>query len=163
MRWHAGYGLQRAYWTVIKRFYPAQRIGTLEFIDARAKREPPTADIAAAVSEAVRRLSWGGEEFSELVAQHLRLVAALGRGRVGIWRGVAGYISCFDEAERNPHYLASRLVWAAHYLKVLGQAPRQDKEALSAARKAATSLQVRFLAGLPDGTRWVDYIQRHGP
>lgn len=157
-----GQWLQKGYWWLVKRIYPVHRVGSFDFVDARSKQEPGTSEILELLHDAVARIALAGEAFGRLVEEQIRLVGALGRGRVGVWSGVRGYISGFDDAERNPHYLASRLVWAAEYLRLtakesLGRAER------ASARAAAVRVQLAFVGRFPDAERWQEYIHRHGP
>jgi len=156
-----GQWLQKSYWWFIKRVYPVHQIGSIEFVDARSKQEPSTAEILESVREAIARVAQAGETFGRLVEDQIRIVAALGNRRVGVWSGVRGYISGFEEAERNPHYLASRLVWTAEYFRLTAGRSIANAERASA-REAATQAQLAFVTRFPDAERWRDYIKRHG-
>jgi hypothetical protein len=143
--------------------YPASKIGSLEFVDARANREPGTAELEEVLRDALARVASAGDRYIWLVEQNLRLVGALGRGRVGVWVGVRGYVSDFSETERNPHYLASRLIWAAGYLRAVAPTDSLGVLPPPAARDVARTIQLEFVKSFPEAEEWADYIRRHGP
>lgn len=150
--------LQRSYWWIIRRFYPVTRVGTLELFDLRSRQQPATVELASILRDAHSRIESTGEAYAKLVTDNLKVVGALGKTGANVWVGVRAYVSSFDKAEQNPHYLASRLVWAAEYLRTVTVPSRSSD---LTARDSAKRAQLAFLARFPDSDRWVDYVQRH--
>jgi len=154
--------LQFGYWWFARRVCPVVRVEFVDFIDARTDQRPPTTELVSIVREALVRITSAGNDYRRLVEGNLRLVGALGRDRTGVWIGAMGYVSGFGDAERNPQYLASRLVWAAEYLREVTGSDRRIVGTTVSARESAQSVQLEFVRHFADSDRWVDYIKRHG-
>ena len=133
---------------------------TLKVIDVRPPASRDVAQLVELVTDALRRLSAADQGFGELVTSHLRSVLALPPGRVGASWAARAYGSTFEGAEgRNPHYLASRLVWAATQIRLRRDAERSgrrpDERQLE---RSCSEAQRRFLLQFDNADEWIAYM-----
>jgi hypothetical protein len=171
LRWHALGTAERGWWRLLARVYGGKpaRGGSLELatIDVRPRTERLEHNLTVATSRALERISDARGGFGELVASHLRVVAAMpDYTETRVHPNVAAYLCPFSGAERtSAHLWASHLVWAA-------TVSRLARDAMQARggwrepriRQAAWDAQVRFLCQFEDSEGWIQYLEPHfGP
>jgi hypothetical protein len=166
LRWHALGAVERGWWRLLTRVYggDAARAGSLELatIDVWPRTDRLEHSLAEATSRALERISEARSGFGELVASHLRVVAAMpGDAETRVHPNVAAYVCGFSGPERtSAHLWASHLVWAA-------TVSRLARDAMLARggwrepriRQAAWEAQMRFLRQFEDSERWIQYLE----
>jgi hypothetical protein len=166
LRWHALGAVERGWWRLLARVYggaPA-RAGSLELatVDVRPRTDRREHSLTEVTSRALERSSEARSGFGELVASHLRVVAAMpGHTETRVHPNVAAYVCPFSGPERtSAHLWAAHLVWAATVCRLARDAMQAHggwRE--PRIRRAAWEAQVRFLRQFEDSERWIQYLE----
>lgn len=146
--------------------FRAQRVRVndleLEVIDVRPPGHRNVGELRNALADALTRISVARAGFGELVASHLRIVAAMHVSRELVIPRQRAYVCRFDGAEpTNGHYLACLLIWAATSIRLA-----RDNEAYqvvldkAAIRRASQEAQLRFLKQFPGWEEWATAFDR---
>ena len=144
--------LQAMLWWIYRKTFPVHQFGGVELIDIRMNRNSP--DDAKRFAEA---MAYIGEvpAFLELVRAEINFVGFAHHPRESISLRLRAYITPMSGHEgKNSYYLATRLVWAAAYLR------RLKGVRTTAERACAYALdeQLRFAAHFPDYSAWRRYL-----
>lgn len=155
---------QRPLWWLARRIYRVETVGPFEFIDMRAARSGDHDELVRTLGEADAIIRLANAGFPELVADHLKLVAAMDIPRGHIQANVRGYVHPFTGPTRNnPYVLACRLVWVATCLRLERDAAAYGRR-FNEARivEACEEAQRRFVRQFPNADEWIEYLE-HSP
>lgn len=145
---------QRLFWAALSRTAEMRSVGELRLYDARVRRDGRPAGL---LDGAWWYLGRAGEEFRAAVTAHVPNVVASGYSN-RMFPAVGAYFTTYRGREAtSPLNHASRLVWAAEYVRRWNLPGFVDDAAL---RRACDARRLAFLDAVGEAPDWIGSLRR---
>jgi hypothetical protein len=143
--------------------YPTLLVEGLTIWDLRDDRHSDNDQVEAVFREAAGYLQESGGEFHNLVVSYIKTIVVLDEpGERVSWVGRTYSTTLPVRVRRNTFYLASRLVWAAGYIRALAAIPWYRRLPYRrSAQQAGRNSWIAFVRQFPDAEEWVRYLDGH--